>query len=100
MVRYPHTLTFRWHTAPAIDPATGRPTEGVLVERLVYCRYEMGGAGAIIPSEGGTQLSYSYVIYSYPMLSKIPAGATVEIEGLSFTVIRMQNGQLNSRTWV
>lgn len=100
MRRFPHSLTFRWSLSPSLDPSTGRPTEGLPVERLIYCRYEMGGSGRFVPSEGGVQLAYSYVIFAYPMPYKIPEGATVEIKGRTYTVIRMDNSQLHTRIWV
>lgn len=100
MIRYSHTLTFKWNLTPVLDPTTGRPSKGVAVERVIQCRNEVSGSGAFVPSERGESLSYSYIIFCDKLPYKIPAGATVLIDGLSYTVIRMENGQFNSRIWV
>lgn len=100
MIRYPHTLTFRWNLAPAIDPTTGRPSEGVPVEKTITCRHEVSGSGDYVPSERGVSLQYSYLIFADKQPMEIPAGATTSINGVEYTVIRMENGQFNARIWV
>lgn len=100
MIRYPHSLMFSWHTEPTLDLATGRPIEGALIERLIACRHEVSGSGNFVPAERGVQTNYSYLIFTDVLPFKIPAGATTEIAGLTYTVILMENGQLNARIWV
>lgn len=99
MIRYPHTLTFKWN-APA-TLVNGRPTgEGAESFIEVKCRYDVNGSGKFIQSESGVNLLYSFKIHSNKLSQQIPAGAVVEIEGKKYTVIRHDNLQLSSRIWV
>ena len=99
MIRYPHTLTFKWNAQATL--VNGRPTtDGAESTIEVKCRYDINGSGKFISSESGVNIAYAFKIHSARLSEQLPAGATVEIEGVKYAVIRHDNLQLSSRIWV
>lgn len=87
------------------DPATGDYIAGESIELPVgECRAEINGGGKTI-SVDGEAFAFHYIIYLPINCPTIPVGSMVrvtngDVEILSAMVIRISQGQMNTRLWV
>lgn len=103
--QYPHIIEIELNpTSPILK--NGEWVFGSLNPVSVECRAEPNGSGGtIIESASGKLVSYSYTVYLRKLNFEIPFGTKCKViypssKEIEMTVLRHENGQLNSRIWL
>lgn len=105
VTQYPHTLSM-WHSTESIqDPESGDFISGESIELPVgECRAEINGGGKIIFVDGEAFV-FHYIVYLPSSTPIIPIGSRIKVtngdtEIFNGSVVRISEGQLNTRLWV
>jgi hypothetical protein len=101
MKQYPHSVTFNWNSPATQDEERGNMVPGEAHTITSDCRAEPNGGGRTIPSQDGTLINYSYILY-LPIRQFIPAGskAVLSIVDKELTVKSSHVGFFNTRIWL
>ena len=102
--QYPHIIEIELNpTSPILK--NGEWVFGTSSPVVLECRAEPNGSGTIKESASGQLVVYSYLVYLGKLEYEIPFGTKCKVvypssKEVEMTVLRHENGQLNSRIWL